>query len=61
IVPPMRGKRGGGRHTYYGWSREARDPAFFGSSSTAGRVDEVVSYTVQFPNRRSLRSLRDIF
>ncbi|KAJ1357479.1 hypothetical protein KIN20_015639 [Parelaphostrongylus tenuis] len=40
IVPPMRGKRGGGRHMYYGWSREARDPAFFGSSSTAGRVDE---------------------
>uniref|UniRef100_A0A0K0D064 Protein SMG9 n=1 Tax=Angiostrongylus cantonensis TaxID=6313 RepID=A0A0K0D064_ANGCA len=37
----MRGKRGGGRHVYRGWSREARDATFFGgTSSVAGHLDE---------------------
>ncbi|CAJ0606831.1 unnamed protein product [Cylicocyclus nassatus] len=32
----MRGKRGSGE-PYRGWSRQSRDPAFFGSSTTASR------------------------
>ncbi|VDP08115.1 unnamed protein product [Heligmosomoides polygyrus] len=33
----MRGKRGGEQASFRGWSRQARDPAFFGNSSTLAR------------------------
>ncbi|ETN77228.1 hypothetical protein NECAME_11206 [Necator americanus] len=33
----MRGKRGSDSGSFRGWSRQARDPAFFGNSSTSSR------------------------
>ncbi|XGW13268.1 hypothetical protein V3C99_013700, partial [Haemonchus contortus] len=33
----MRGKRGGEQGSFRGWSRQARDPAFFGNSSAMAR------------------------
>lgn len=46
----MRGKRGGEQASFRGWSRQARDPAFFGNSSTlARRTDDTVVLFFGFP------------
>ncbi|KAL6733343.1 hypothetical protein Aduo_003995 [Ancylostoma duodenale] len=36
----MRGKRGGDSGGFRGWSRQARDPTFFGSSTSSRRTDD---------------------
>ncbi|KAK5973011.1 hypothetical protein GCK32_004262 [Trichostrongylus colubriformis] len=36
----MRGKRGADQGSFRGWSRQARDPAFFGNSSTTTRRND---------------------